>query len=117
MQAREEGIVPKEVRVTPEDLHVSAATVDTHADNVQAQHFAADSRMDAAQRGMPAGSAAALATAITKWQADTSAMFGKMIDHAHGLRTGAAAYQRVDTDGATDIENAGRPTSELDLGL
>jgi hypothetical protein len=39
--------VPNEVKLTPEDLHVSAATVGSHAVNVQAKHFTADNRMDA----------------------------------------------------------------------
>ena len=109
--------MPEEVRVTPEDLHLSAATVDVHADNMQARHFEADGRMEAAQPGLPAGSAAALTGAVGKWQADTSAIFGRMIDHSHGLRTGAAAYQQVDDDTTTDIKRAEQAVSDLDLGL
>jgi uncharacterized protein YukE len=115
--AREEGIVPKHVSVTTDDLRVSAATVDAHADDVQAKHLSADSRVEAAQRGVPTGSAAALGSAVTKWQADTSKLFGRMIDHADGLRAGAAAYQMTDSNSASEIENAGRATPELDLGL
>ncbi len=100
--------MPEQVRVTPEDLQVSAATVDAHADNVRAQHFAADSRMEAAQPGMPMGSAAALGEAVTKWQADTSTMFGSMIEHAHGLRTGAAKYIQADQSAGAEISQAGR---------
>ena len=109
--------MPDDVRVVPEDLHISAATVDVHADNVHARHLEADSRMEAAQAGLPMGSAAALTDAVGKWQADTSAMFGRMVDHSHGLRTGAAAYVRADDDGATDINRAGQAVSDLDLGL
>jgi hypothetical protein len=109
--------VPDEVRVTPQDLHVSAATVDVHADDMHARHFEADGRMEAAQAGLPTGSAAALTDALVKWQADTSAMFGRMIDHSDGLRTGAAAYLRVDDDAATDINSAEQALSDLDLKL
>ena len=109
--------MPDEVRVTPEDLHVSAATVDVHADTMHARHFEADGRMEAAQTGLPMGSAAALTGAVTKWQADTTAMFGRMVDHSHGLRTGAAAYAKVDDETATDIDRAGQSVSDLDLGL
>lgn len=109
--------MPDEVRVTPEDLHISAATVDVHADNVHARHLEADGRMEAAQVGLPMGSAAALTDAVGKWQADTSAMFGRMVDHSHGLRSGAAAYVRADDDGATDINRAEQDVSDLDLGL
>ena len=67
--------MPEELRVNPEDLHLSAATVDVHADNMQARHFEADGRMEAAQPGLPAGSAAAVTGAVAKWQADTSAIW------------------------------------------
>ena len=109
--------MPDEVRVTPEDLHVSAATVDVHADTMHVRHFEADGRMEAAHAGLPMGSATALTGAVTKWQADTSAIFGRMVDHSHGLRTGAAAYARVDDEMATDINRAGQAIGDLDLGL
>ena len=109
--------MPEEVRVTPEDLHVSAATVDVHADDMQARHFEADGRMEAAQAGLPAGSAAAVTGAVAKWQADTTAMFRRMIDHSQGLRTGAAGYLQADDVSATDIRHADQEVSDLDLGL
>ena len=109
--------MPDEVRVTPEDLHLSAATVDVHADDMQARHFEADGRMEAAQPGLPAGSAAALTGAVSKWQADTTAIFGRMVDHSDGLRTGAAAYVQADDDSAADIKRAEQAVSDLDLGL
>jgi uncharacterized protein YukE len=109
--------VPERVRVTPEDLHLSAGTVDVHADNMHARHLGADGRMEAAQPGLPAGSAAALSGALAKWQADTTALFGRMIDHADGLRSGAAAYLQADDDSATDIKRAEQAVSDMDLGL
>ena len=36
---------------------------------------AADGKIGSSQRGLPAGSAVALGTAVTKWQADTSALY------------------------------------------
>jgi hypothetical protein len=44
-------------------------------------------------------------------------MFGRMIDHSDGLRTGAAAYLQADHDSATDIKRAEQAVSDLDLGL
>lgn len=61
--------------------------------------------MEAAQPGMPMGSAAALGAAVTKWQADTTAMFGSMVDHAHGLRTGAARYIQADQSAGADYQS------------
>lgn len=96
--------MPEGVRVTPEDLHVSAATVDVHADTMKARHFEADGRMESAQPGLPAGSAAALTGAVAKWQTDTTTIFGRMVDHSHGLRAGAAAYVQTDNEAASDLD-------------
>lgn len=50
--------MPGSVRVMPEDLHVSVATVDAHADEVWLKHGAADGRIEAAQVGVPTVEAA-----------------------------------------------------------
>lgn len=105
------------IRVVPEDLHLSAATVDTHADHLQVKHATADSRIEAAQRGLPAGSAASLGTAVAKWQADTTALFGRMVDHSTGLRAGAAGYQETDQDSASEIDAAAAAINPDDMGL
>jgi len=94
---------------------MSAATVDARADDLWARHAMADGRIESAQRGVPAGSMAALTSAVAKWQGDSATLFGRLVDHGHGLRAGAAAYERTDDDGATAIAAAER--SELDLGL
>ncbi|OBF28905.1 hypothetical protein A5724_26160 [Mycobacterium sp. ACS1612] len=71
---------------------------------MKVRQFEADGRMESAQPGLPAGSAAALTGAVAKWQADTTAIFGRMVDHSNGLRTGAAAYQQTDTETASDLD-------------
>lgn len=106
-----------EVRVVPEDLQVSAATVDAHADTVRTQHATADCRIEGAQKGLPAGSAAALATAVAKWQADSTAMVGRMASDSTGLRSGAAAYTAADSDAAAAVEAAGNRIRPEDMGL
>lgn len=107
--------MPEPVRVVCEDLQMSAATVDARADDLWTRHATADGRIELAQRGVPAGSALALMSAVSKWQGESSALFGRLVDHGHGLRAGAAAYERADHDGATAIAAAER--SGLDLGL
>jgi hypothetical protein len=84
---------------------------------MKVRHFEADGRMEAAHPGLPAGSATALTGAVAKWQADTTAIFGRMVDHSHGLRVGAAAYVQADDDSSTDIKRAEQAVSDLDLGL
>jgi uncharacterized protein YukE len=109
--------VADQVRVTPEDLQMSAATVDAHADTVRAKHATADSRIEGAQKGLPIGSAAALSTAVAKWQTDSTATIGRMIDDSTGLRTGAAVYTATDEDGAAAVEAAGNQIRPEDMGL
>ena len=107
--------MPRSIRVTPEDLHMSAATVDAHADDVWLKHGAAHGRIEAAQVGVPTGSAAALSAALTKWQAETTSLFSRMVEHGGGLRDGAAAYEQVDQDGAADIAAGGDEVPDIGL--
>lgn len=105
------------VRIVPEDLAVSAATVDAYADTVHSRHLAADGRIDAALPGLPPSAATALSRAVSKWQADTTAIFQRMIDHSDDLRAAAAAYQQTDADSSAAINSVDEQLSELDLGL
>ncbi len=105
------------IRVVPEDLHVSAAKVDVHADELHLKHTAANGRIEAAQAGVPTGSAAALSAAVAKWQTDTTVLFGNLVEHGLALRGAAAGYLSTDEDNAADIEAVGDQVSALDLGL
>lgn len=96
---------------------MSASTVDAHADEVWLKHGSADGRIEAAQVGVPTGSAVALTAAVTKWQADTTTLFARLADHGGALRDGAATYEQVDQKSAADIEAVGDQVSNLDLGL
>ena len=109
--------MPEWIRVVPEDLQVSAATVDVHADEMHVRHATANGRIEAAQFGLPAGAAAALNTAVTKWQADTATLFGRLVGHSTGLRVGAASYQQTDEHSAGEITATGGRVTGLDLGL
>ena len=108
--------MPKNVHVVPEDLHLSAATVDMHADSVRVTHASADYRIEGAQRGLPAGSAAMLTSTVARWQADSTAIFARMVDHSTGLRMSAVAYVSTDTQSGAAVNLVGnqiRP--EVDL--
>lgn len=108
--------MPKHVEVVPEDLCVSAATVDAHADAVRLGHFEADGRIEGAQTGIPAASIGALTATVTKWQADTTAIFGRMVEHAHAMRSGAAAYVQTDEASRDAVNRTEREISDIDLG-
>lgn len=110
-----QGEMPQNLRVNPEDLHVSAGTVDAHADTVRVCHVEADSRVEASQRGVPTAAGAALSGVMAKWQTDTTAIFSRMVDHAHGLRTGALAYVQTDQSSGTSIESTGQQIDAADL--
>ncbi|MDT5066709.1 MAG: hypothetical protein QOK02_2864 [Mycobacterium sp.] len=103
------------VRVTPEDLHVSASTVDMHADDLRTKHGAADGRVEESMRGLPDGAASALGAKMTEWQATTGAIYGNMAGHSDSMRRGAAKYSQTDQTGADDIENVGDQIPDLGL--
>jgi uncharacterized protein YukE len=105
------------LRVVSELFHVSAATVGAHADSMRTRHAASDGRIESSQPGLPAGAAVAVGAAASKWQTDTSVLYEQLVDHGHGLRGGAAAYQSTDEQNAAEVEAAGLKTSGLDLGL
>ena len=109
--------MPNSMRVTPEDLLVSAFTVDAHADEMWFKHGAADGRIEGAQVGMPAGSAVALSAAVAKWQADSTALFRRLVEHSQALRGGAAAYEQTDEDSAAHLTASGDQMTDLDLSL
>lgn len=109
--------MPRVVRVVPEDLTVSAAHVDAHADNLRARQAASDVRIQGAQPGLPAGAAAALDGAAAKWQEVTVAHYSQMVDHSTSLRSASAAYSEVDSTSAEDLNGAGQAISTQDLGL
>jgi len=73
--------------------------------------------MEAAQAGIPAASVAALSSTVTKWQGDTTAIFSRMVEHAHGMRRGAVAYVQTDQSAETDLKHAEQQIGEVDLGL
>jgi hypothetical protein len=109
--------MPDWIRVVSEDLQVSAATVDVHADELHLRHGAANGRIEAAQVGVPAGSAVALTAAVAKWQADTAVLFGNLVDHSQALLGAAAGYTSTDEHNAAEIEAAGDEVPTIDLGL
>ncbi|KUI05358.1 hypothetical protein AU189_03025 [Mycolicibacterium acapulense] len=105
------------VRVAPEDLMVSASTVDAHADGMWLTHGTATSRIEGAQKGVPPAANVALSAAVAKWQADSTALFGRLVDHGHALRAGAAVYEQTDGQNAENLKAAGDQMTALDLGL
>ncbi|PEG33882.1 hypothetical protein CQY20_28365 [Mycolicibacterium agri] len=94
---------------------MSASTVDAHADMMRAAHVAADGKTEAAQVGVPTRSVVALTAAVTKWQADSTALFTRLSEHAGALREGAVAYDQTDEHSATAIDAAGDDI--INLGL
>jgi uncharacterized protein YukE len=105
------------IQAEPEDLTASAAQVDGHADGLHVRHAAANGRIEAAQVGVPAGPAAALSTALAKWQTDTTALFGRLVDHSDGLRSAAIGYAGTDERNAAGIRAVGDEATARDSGL
>ena len=110
-------VVVELIRVVPEDLHLSASVVDVHADTMRARHAAADSQIEGAQLGVPSAAAGALQGAVTKWQKESSIVYGRLVGHSTGLREVAAAYLRTDETGGQGLAAAGNAMPSIDLGL
>ncbi|MCV7251780.1 MULTISPECIES: type VII secretion target [Mycobacteriaceae] len=103
------------LRVVPEHLHLSASTVDMHADDMRTKHGTADGRVEESMAGLPAGAAAALSAKVAEWQATTGVLYGNMAGHSDGLRMGAMNYSQNDETGATNIANAGEQMPDSGL--
>jgi hypothetical protein len=104
------------IHVVPDDLRVSAAKVDVHADELHLRHTAANGLIEAAWVGVPAGSAAALSAAVAKWRTDTTLLFGNLVDHGEALRGAAAGYESTDQHNAEGIDAVGDQARAFGLG-
>lgn len=99
--------MPARIRVAPEDLHLSAAKVEGHAEELQARHAASDGRIGDAQAGVPAASTAALGAAVSKWQLDTTVLHGRLSGHGQALSGAASAFVGTEERNAADIDAVG----------
>ena len=108
--------MPGWVRVVPEDLHVSAGKVELHADELHARHIVAIGRIEAAQPGVPTSSALALSAAITKWQADTTALLGSLAGYGRAMRGAAAGYVMTEGHNAATLHSVGDESTYVDTG-
>ena len=109
--------MPEVIRGVPEDLRVSAADVEGHADELQARHVAAHGRIEAAQAGVPATAAVALSAAVAKWQIDTAALFGNLMHHGGALRGAEAGYVETEDSNSEAINEVGAEGSAVNVGL
>ena len=109
--------MPETIRVNPEDLRVSAAKVDGHAGELQAQHVAANGRIEAAQSGVPAGAAVALSAAVAKWQVGTADLFGNLMNHSEAIRGAEVGYVATEDHSAEAINAVGAEGSAVNVGL
>jgi hypothetical protein len=109
--------VPGLIRVVPEALHASAEKVTVQADELHLRHAAANGRIEAAQVGVPAGSASALSAAVAKWHADSAVLFGRLVEHGEGLRGAAAGYASTESANTADVEAVGDQAGTVDPRL
>lgn len=105
--------MPGHIRVAPEDLHTSAGTVDTHAEELHARHIAANGRIAAAHKGVPTNAAVALNVAVTRWEAETTALHGHLVAHSGALRGAAQEYVSTEENNAATVQSV---ENGVDLG-
>jgi uncharacterized protein YukE len=109
--------MPEVIRGVPEDLRVSAADVEGHADELQARHTAAHGRIEAAQAGVPAAAAVALSATVAKWQEDTAVLSGNLFRHGRALRGAEVAYVATEHHSSEAINAVGAEGSAVNVGL
>lgn len=107
--------MPKPLQVDAVDLGLSAAVIDSLADEVRAAHADADARIEAAQSGWVGASAAAMAAKRAAWQGFTSGMYAEMAAHSAKFRAAAHEFQATDSHGAEAIDAAAHPGPDLGL--
>jgi WXG100 family type VII secretion target len=96
--------MPKDLRVDPIDLRLSADHMDAYHADVLAAHTAADGDIEAAQSGWVGASATALQTKLAEWQEATTALTTDLAAHATAFEGAAHAYATVDDDGAERLD-------------
>jgi WXG100 family type VII secretion target len=101
--AVQEKAMQDRIRVTPEDLLISGARVNGHADDLEAHHAASHADIHAAQAGMVGASAAAMEAKLTQWQSTTVALTNRLTDHARALTSGGMQYSQSDRKNAAII--------------
>ncbi|MGH3678204.1 MAG: hypothetical protein ACRDU5_21220 [Mycobacterium sp.] len=102
------------IRANPEDLKVCAIRVDGHAEEVQLGHAAADGRIEAAQAGLPAASAAAMTSKGARWQETTAVLHARLSGHGVAFHGSAEAYAMTEghnADAVAEVGVAGVQTS------
>ena len=105
------------VRVESEDMYLSAARTDLHAEDLHLRHGAADGRIEAARFGVPIGAAAALSAAVFKSQADTTALFGNLVDHGEKFRPCTRTLDGADERNAGLLDAVDPHAVTLDIRL
>lgn len=95
------------IRVEAADLLGSGGKLAEHAEEVQAVHTAADSRIAGALPSWTGLSQAAMAAKAVQWQAATTALSLRLSDHATALTESADAYDRTETHNAGSLNEVG----------
>lgn len=96
-----------QIRVEPDDLQLSAVRVVGHAEELHARHVASDGRIGDAAAGAPVAAAAALATAVSKWQLDTTVLTGRLTNHGRGLDSAGSTFSQTESCNTADVAAVG----------
>ena len=105
-----------ELRVDPADLHVGAAQVEVHAEEMMAAHTQAHGQMAEAAPGIVGASVAALAALTSHWEAESAGQFAEMIEHSEKFRSAATQYDSTDSATSSQIDGAARAIAD-NMGL
>jgi uncharacterized protein YukE len=80
------------LRVNVEHLVAAAVRVSGHGDDLATRHTAADNRVESAAPGWAGRSASALENRASHWAATSTALLGRVGEHATDLHSSALAF-------------------------
>ena len=81
--------MPRDMRVDPTDLGLSANQVDVSADDLRTSHAAAQERVAGAATGWIGRSAKALAAKAEHWEQESASHYTEISGHGTSFRTAA----------------------------
>ena len=104
------------IRIDPEHLLVSASRVNGHAEELKITHTAADTQIESALGGWSGTSLTAMTAKAAEWRAATTAMSGRLFDHAELFHTSGVGFHDTEARNAETIRIIGSEVGRVSLG-
>ncbi|PVA44660.1 WXG100 family type VII secretion target [Mycobacteroides abscessus] len=91
------------LRVSPDDLRMSANFIDMHRSEIEQSHASADASIEEHMTEWVGASAVALQAKLLEWQGVTTHTTGECTYHHAAFKQVAAEFETMDEDKAVEI--------------